>query len=189
MRTAAGPSGLGGPGTTLRPVHGPGWKGNSSQGQWPPALEPQGRFCWWKFNSGGEKFGSKKPAPRGDLQTPVPGSGVERGKSQSGLLASGFPRVLLGNFLRTPCCAPQNPFHKHLWKHSTPGTKLSGIKPLAELIPTTAQTLERGVWAEAWHSTLGTNRAEGSPRALGWETGTMACGGWRGHFAEAALEN
>lgn len=66
------------------------------------------------------------------------------------LLASGFPRVFLGtSFLRTPCRAPWNPFHKHLWKHSTPGTKFSRIKPLAELILTTAQTLERGTWAGA----------------------------------------
>lgn len=97
-----------------------------------------------RLGGGGERFGSEKPASWGDLGMPIPGPGVEHGNSQSGLLASGFHKGSWGtSFLRTSRRASQNPFHEHHWNQAL------WDKALAELIRTTTQSLERGVWTGA----------------------------------------
>ena len=77
---------------------------------------------------------------------------MERGNSQSGLLASGFHEGSWGTlFLRTSRHASRNPFHEHRWNQAL------WDKAPAELVSTTTQSLERSVWTGAWHLTLGTN--------------------------------
>lgn len=54
---------------------GPNGKATATKGSGCPAPELQGRLL-----VKGEKVGSEKQAPRGDLGTPATGPGVERGK-------------------------------------------------------------------------------------------------------------
>lgn len=128
------PGGQGGTGTALGPSTGPAGKAT-----WPPCPGASERVAGEGLTLG---LSSRLP---GDLETPVmQARGGTWGADAPQKQPSGLPQALLGPHFRGYfAMPPRTAFTNTPWKHSTPATKLSGRKPLAELRLITAQTVER----------------------------------------------